>query len=879
MPELTTLGSVGLRADGILLSGRVTQRRRLALLTLLATAGEAGRTRDKLLAFLWPERDSAGARHALSQSLYSIRQELGQDAIRFGVDMVALDHRLVRSDVAQLQQAIAARDDERIAALYTGPFLDGFFLSDVPAFESWQEEQRRRLADEHEHALQRLARAAAAAGDHYSAADLWARRAVLDPLNTAVALELAHARAAAGDRAGALRHLSIHAMLYREEIGSEPDPALREFADSLRLQPARKVAATAPAAPPTPAEPAEPAEPAGREPPAPGLSASEPREAQPVRVPARRRRGILRPILAAAAMILITAAAVMIAARRSAAEPAGDSIQHLLLGDLEGSDRGLVLAVREALRAELSADRGIRLMTDAAIDESLALMRHGDRPVVGDIALQVAQRHGVPLIVTGNATPLGAGIQLLLQLRDARTGEVIATLAELPAAEADVIPAIQRVAQRLRELVAGTNRLAAGPLPAVTTTSLPALRSYSLARQALYQLDRHAAVLYGEAALVHDSTFALAHYLLADVLWFIDEQRHSDEHMERAYQLSAQLPPRERLIVRARYEQLIRDEPDSAIAYWRLLAASHPDESLAYEGMRWGYRALAQWERMAEASDSAVRRDSTWLPNSFSDRIFVQALAGDSAGLFVVARSHASRVPGAVGIAQYTWAVTRRDWPAAARYAHRVYLQHFVAAAAGDRDRARVLIDQVIEQGSLQERLRAMILQARLELEPGGSQDYARDLLREALEGTRTADLSPPAYARLAERIAEAAARADAPDIIRDARELIVRQDRGRGLRSYAAALDGIDAAAAFQAGNHAQAARLAAASRGTMYYARSVGTLVLLEADARAASGQGALADSLREGFRGPPTYADGDDETYAYLQRVSRLRTATTN
>ncbi len=52
----------------------IPQRRRLALLALLAAAGERGLTREKVLAYLWSESPAENARHALEQLLYSMRR-------------------------------------------------------------------------------------------------------------------------------------------------------------------------------------------------------------------------------------------------------------------------------------------------------------------------------------------------------------------------------------------------------------------------------------------------------------------------------------------------------------------------------------------------------------------------------------------------------------------------------------------------------------------------------------------------------------------------------------------------------------------------------------------------------------------------------------
>ena len=73
MFRLETLGSLGL-TDGPA-AAVTTQRRRLALLALLAVAGERGLTRDKLVAYLWPNSPSDNARHGLEQLLYGLRRQ------------------------------------------------------------------------------------------------------------------------------------------------------------------------------------------------------------------------------------------------------------------------------------------------------------------------------------------------------------------------------------------------------------------------------------------------------------------------------------------------------------------------------------------------------------------------------------------------------------------------------------------------------------------------------------------------------------------------------------------------------------------------------------------------------------------------------------
>ena len=82
MIQLYVLGAPDLRRDGADVRSVLTQQKRLALLTYLATATPRGfHSRDTLLNLFWPELDQERARNALRQSLHYLRRALGEDAV------------------------------------------------------------------------------------------------------------------------------------------------------------------------------------------------------------------------------------------------------------------------------------------------------------------------------------------------------------------------------------------------------------------------------------------------------------------------------------------------------------------------------------------------------------------------------------------------------------------------------------------------------------------------------------------------------------------------------------------------------------------------------------------------------------------------------
>lgn len=213
--------------------GRASQQKRLALLALVAAAGEKGVSRDRLVALLWPESDTQEARHHLSHSLYVLRKALGEDAIHTGGEFIRLNHQLVRVDVQEFEQALETGAAEAAAGAYAGPFMDGFHLGSSVEFDRWAEGERRQLATAYARLVESEARAADERSDASAAAAWWGRLVEHDPYNSAAVVGLMSALAAGGDPANALQVAHDHAQLLRRDFEMEPAPEVRELADRL----------------------------------------------------------------------------------------------------------------------------------------------------------------------------------------------------------------------------------------------------------------------------------------------------------------------------------------------------------------------------------------------------------------------------------------------------------------------------------------------------------------------------------------------------------------------------------------------------------------------------------------------------------------------
>jgi len=144
--DLLTLGRCTLRSRGD--QGRF----------LGAESGLRFRRRDTLLATFWPELDADGARNALNQAVYRLRQVIGREAVLSrGNEEVGVSRQVVRCDAVAFEEAVEDEQYTRALELYRGPFLSGFHVSGVPEFERWTDARREELRQRAHGAARELA--------------------------------------------------------------------------------------------------------------------------------------------------------------------------------------------------------------------------------------------------------------------------------------------------------------------------------------------------------------------------------------------------------------------------------------------------------------------------------------------------------------------------------------------------------------------------------------------------------------------------------------------------------------------------------------------------------------------------------------------------
>jgi DNA-binding SARP family transcriptional activator/TolB-like protein len=560
-------------------------------------------SREKILALLWPDADDERGPRALTQALYALRKDLGADEAITGAKELRFDPALIHSDVAEFSAAVARGDDTRAAAIYHGPFLDGFHLPGEDGFARWVEQERASLAQEHARILESLARSALARGNAADSAAWWRKLAALEPLNARVTVGLMEALTAAGDRAAALKHVHVYQLLVQQELDLPPDKEVLAFAERLR-QADPVPAGIAPIVERLDIAPAPPII-------SPAVSAPL-AHLPPIvgRAPARSRR-----ILAAALSFGVVALIVILAMRlrstgaeRHAAK-ANRTAPVVAIGHIAafGSDSGnasLAAPLADLLTTSLARVRAIRVVSHGRMLELMRLAGSPNDTTAGGF-INAARSAGATEVIDGTvyARP-GGKLRLDLRRVDLATGAV----GDVQTIEgSDLFALVDSGTARV--VVALGSDAPVGSVADVTTRSVAAYKMYEQGIHAFYRGETHTALAFFDGALVEDSLFALAAYYgaLSDPV-----PASYTPRMERAKRLASRAADFERLTILAGWARSVSSPALRAIA--ETLAMRYPAEvqgqlnvgiARVYDGEF--LAALAPLERVIDMDSAGLR--------------------------------------------------------------------------------------------------------------------------------------------------------------------------------------------------------------------------------------------------------------------------------
>ncbi len=242
---------------------------------------------------------------------------------------------------------------------------------------------------------------------------------------------------------------------------------------------------------------------------------------------------------------------------------------------------------------------------------TLKLMtRPRDTKLTPDVARELCQRAGSKAYVAGSIATLGSQYVLGLKAVNCQSGDPLAEEQVTAVSKEKVLDALGEAATKLRgelgESLATVQKFDV-PLSEATTSSLEALKAYSLGRKARNEKGAVAALPYDQRAIELDPNFAMGYAVVGIDYHNLGELARASEYITKAFQLREHASEREKLTISAQYCSLVTGELDKAAQTYQEAIESYPRDAPAYGNLGVVFSAQGQYEKAVEVTRQGLR--------------------------------------------------------------------------------------------------------------------------------------------------------------------------------------------------------------------------------------------------------------------------------
>jgi DNA-binding winged helix-turn-helix (wHTH) protein/tetratricopeptide (TPR) repeat protein len=351
----------------------------------------------------------------------------------------------------------------------------------------------------------------------------------------------------------------------------------------------------------------------------------------PARAERRKRFGPRRWVFACVILLLaaIGVAAYFFLGHRRVVLTGNDTV---VLADFDNSTGDPVFdgTLRRGMAMQLEQSPFLSLIPDDRIQQVLKEMgQPADARLTPAIAREICERTGSTAVLDGSIAPLGSQYVLGLRAKGCSSGKVLAEQQVQAARKEDVLNALDQMAGKFRTEVGeslATVEKYDTPLSEATTSSLQALKAYSLGSNKLSAGANTESLPFFSRAVELDPNFAAAYEAMSAAYTNQREPELSAESIRKAYQLREKVSERERLRIEGDYYWRGTGELEKAVSSVELFQQTYPRDSSAHNALGILYKRLGNHDKSVEESREALRLN----PNA---AVYYQNLGADLVSL------------------------------------------------------------------------------------------------------------------------------------------------------------------------------------------------------------------------------------------------------
>jgi eukaryotic-like serine/threonine-protein kinase len=267
--------------------------------------------------------------------------------------------------------------------------------------------------------------------------------------------------------------------------------------------------------------------------------------------------------------------------------------------------------LKQALSISLQQSPFLSLLSDQKVQEALSLMgRPPSERLTSQVAREVCQRTSSAAVLEGSISSLGSEYVVGLNTVNCQTGDTLAQEQVQAARKEDVLNALgsasAKLRQKLGESLSSVQRFDV-PLAAATTTSLEALKAYSLGANALNQ-EASVSIQHYRRAVELDPNFALAYSSMGGLYSSnLQEPGLGEQYLREAFELRDRVSESERFNITATYYAVVTGDLEKSDQTLKSYAQAYPRLALPHINLGYQSAYLGKYEEEVKEQLEGIR--------------------------------------------------------------------------------------------------------------------------------------------------------------------------------------------------------------------------------------------------------------------------------
>ena len=267
--------------------------------------------------------------------------------------------------------------------------------------------------------------------------------------------------------------------------------------------------------------------------------------------------------------------------------------------------------LKQALSAQLRQSPFLDILSEYRVHDALRFMdKSPEERVTREIAREICERQGIKAMLIGSISGVGNHYVISLEALNAKTGDTIASDQADAEGKDQVLKSLGTASSRLREELGETLSSIQkfdAPIEQVTTSSLDALRYYSLGLEQHSNGQYAKAIPFYERAVELDSRFAIAFARMATCYNFTKQYEASRAASSKAYEYRDRASEREKLYVSWNYYGAVTGEIDKAADALEVWKRTYPRDWEPHNLLAVRYTLTGPFDKAVEEASEAVR--------------------------------------------------------------------------------------------------------------------------------------------------------------------------------------------------------------------------------------------------------------------------------